>query len=475
MLQTTKQTANFLPHDQQTIVALCTPRGSGAIALIRLCGKDVFTVTNSLAKLAGQRALADVPTHTIHYGSIIDTKENVVIDHVLFLAMRSPQTFTGQDTIEITCHNNPFIIDRIISLALQHGARGAERGEFTRRAFLSGKVDLVQAEAINELIHAQTEHALKRSLQMLDGSFSSYVQNIEKQLTLLLGYVEASFEFLEEEQRDLAFDDTVRQRLQELQAHIAEAQKQFINQKQLREGVRITLCGNVNVGKSTLFNVLLGKERAIVTDIAGTTRDSIEATLYRNGVFLTFIDTAGVRTSHDIIEQKGIEKTSYEVASADVVLLVLDAHEPIHNHLASFIQSLIAEHKEKVIIVINKTETESALKNSTQELFAGLEKIKVSGIQQLGIQELLQAIDNRIATIFAQCNAPFLLNQRHALLLTEIDNGLQFVANSCRNSINYELVAYHLRQLLENLAQMTGRGVSERVLDTVFSEFCIGK
>lgn len=475
MPQEIKQPTNFLTQDDQTIVALCTPRGSGAIALIRLCGNDVFSIVSLFASLANKETLSNVASHTIHYGRIVDQALQAAIDNVLFLVMRAPRTFTGQDTIEITCHNNQFIIDHIISIAIKHGARLAQRGEFTRRAFLSGKLDLVQAEAINELIHAQSEEALKRSLQMLDGSLSSYLQALEQQIVQLLSYVEASFEFLEEEQRDLAFDDMIKERLQLLCERVAYLKKQFAHQKQIREGVRVVLYGCVNVGKSTLFNALLGQERAIVTDIAGTTRDTIEATCYRQGIFWTFIDTAGMRQSHDIIEQKGIEKTAQEVASADVVLLVLDAHNPPDVSFYSHIKPLLDAYKDKIIVVINKTESSQADWADDHEVCAGLDIIKISAMKGNGIPQLLERIDCRIQKICAQSSAPFLINQRHAGLLVEIEQGLEFIANRYSREISYELMAYHLRQLLEKLAQITGRGVSERVLNTVFDTFCVGK
>ena len=303
----TKINPALLSDDLDTIVALCTPRGSGSLALIRLSGNNAVAIADACTRLSSGNTLQESQSHTIHHGHIVDGETKV--DEVLFFLMRSPRTFTGQDTIEISCHNNPFIIEKIMTCAIIHGARHAQAGEFSKRAFLNGKIDLIQAEALNELIHAPTERALQTSLAQLKGSLSHYLSTLETDLVTLIGLVESSFEFLEEEQRDLSINQLIQAKLHALYAKIKELKNNFNQQKHIKQGIRITLIGTVNAGKSTLFNALLNQERAIVADLEGTTRDSIEATLYKKGNFWLLIDTAGLRNTDDQIEQQGIQRS----------------------------------------------------------------------------------------------------------------------------------------------------------------------
>ncbi len=465
---------HLLATDQEAIVALCTPRGSGALALIRLSGVNAFEVANSCARLSSNLSLLQAPSHTIHHGYVIDPADESTVDEVVFLLMRGPKTFTGQDTVEITCHNNHFIIERIIELTIQQGARAARGGEFTKRAFLNGKVDLLQAESINELIHAQTEYALRKSMATLHGSLSQSLQQLEAQLTNLLGYVEASFEFLDEEQRDLNFDQAIIQRTQTIFDFIVQLRKHFSSQKQIKEGVRVALLGMVNVGKSTLFNALARQERAIVTDIAGTTRDSIETGLYKNGNFWLLIDTAGIRQTVDVVEKMGIERSFAQAAAADVILVVVDATIPLTTEHAAHYALFINDYRDKVLVVINKIDAASDVA-LPPELLQGVPVISVSAKLGRGIADLEATIEHKIQKLFAQLNAPFLINRRQFKLLTEIQSKLEIIANSYSDGIHYELIAYQLKDLLESVSELTGRNVTEQVLDTVFNEFCVGK
>lgn len=472
------QKTYLLTEDQQAIVALCTPRGSGAIALIRLSGSNAIDVADCMARLSSGQSLLQAPSHTIHHGHVVDkNNNNEIIDEVLFLLMQAPKTFTGQNTVEITCHNNQFIIERVINLAITYGARAAGAGEFSKRAFMQGKIDLVQAEAINELLSAQTERALRQSMSMLGGSLSHHVTDIQAQLVHLLSYVEASFEFLDEEQRDLDFSQAVIERTDKILAQITELTAQFSHQKQVKEGIRIAVLGTVNAGKSTLFNALIKKERAIVADIAGTTRDSIEATTFSNGNFLLFVDTAGMRQTQDIIEQKGIERSFAEAAHADIILLVVDGTVALSAQQIEQYQALINDYAHKMIFVINKIDKGQQAHDDHfgLTLDCTIPTFKVCAKESLGIDALHDAIQQKIQELFSQLNSPFLLNQRQFKLLTEIEARLKFIANSYSDGIHYELVAYKIKDLLEKVSELTGKNVTEQVLDTVFSEFCVGK
>lgn len=307
-------------HDDETIIAQCTPQGNGAIALLRISGLEAIEVATKISSLASGLPLKNLPSHTIHYGYITNP-QGERIDHVMFLLMQGPKTFTGQNTVEITCHNNPFIIQAIIEQALLHGARMAKNGEFTKRAVLNKKIDIIQAEAINELIHANTQFGLKKSLAQLEGSFSHWIEKIQKKLLKALAFSEASFEFIDEE---MSFGPQIKTIITETLNTITSIKKTFEQQLHIRQGVRIALIGSVNAGKSSLFNALLNKERAIVTNIAGTTRDALEAGLYKDGIYWTLIDTAGIRQTEDVIEQEGIKRSLHEAQLADIILLIVD-------------------------------------------------------------------------------------------------------------------------------------------------------
>lgn len=455
-------------RDEETIIACCTPQGSGAIALLRLSGADVFSVLQKIASLPSGQPFTELATHTIHYGWVQDENAHH-IDQVLFLIMHGPRTFTGENVVEITCHNNPFIIQAIIKQALQNGARLATQGEFTRRAVLNGKIDLLQAEAINDLIHANTEMALKKSLEQLEGSLSHWISTIEGQLYKSLALCEASFEFIEEE--GLEFGPQISTMIAHILTTIEQLKKTFDQQQQIRQGIRITLIGSVNAGKSSLFNALLGKQRAIVSNIAGTTRDTIEAGIYRNNVYLTLIDTAGLRQTDDVIEQEGIKRSFEEAQKADIVLLVCDGSQQLMPQEEAIYQELIAQHEHKIILVQTKHDLCTAF---APTLF-GQPVIAVSSKTGAHITALEESIEQKIAMLLQNADSPFLLNKRQFNILLTLADKLTVVQSMLGEHIRYELVAHHLRDATEHLCELTGKSVSEKAMDTVFREFCVGK
>lgn len=462
---------HLLSDDLDTIVALCTPQGSGAIALIRLSGKNSKEIVDRFAQLSSGKNLETANSHTIHHGYVV-AENGDTIDEVLFFLMHGPKTFTGQDTVEISCHNNPFIIENIISQAIKRGARQARAGEFAKRSFLNGKIDLLQAESINDVIHAPTQLALQKALGQLKGSLSSSFEKIETDIIELLTLVEASFEFLEEEQRDLDFDTLVKKRINTMLAEIKNIKASFNQQQQVKEGVRVAIIGSVNAGKSTLFNALIRRDRAIVSTIEGTTRDSIEAGIQRNGQFWTVIDTAGLRNTGDFIEQKGIERSYQEAEKADIILLVYDASRVLSPLEEEVYQTILSSHATKSIVLGNKSDL-SQLKN--EHALRKQTTLFISAKQDHKVKELESSITEKITALFKELNSPYLLNQRQQLIITEISKHLKFIANSYSNSIEYEVVAYQLRDTLNKVSELTGKTISESVLDTVFSKFCIGK
>jgi len=455
-----------LAHDEQTIIASCTPKGSGAIALLRISGPNAIEIATSISKLASQKVLRELPTHTIHFGYVINPDDSH-IDQVLFLLMHAPRTFTGQHTVEITCHNNPFIISDIIKAAIAAGARIAENGEFTRRAVINNKIDLVQAEAINELIHANTTVALKQSMAQLEGSLSSWLTELEESLLNALALTEASFEFLDDE---ISFGPQIHEIISATRTKIKTIYKSFDQQQQIRNGIRIAILGSVNAGKSSLFNALLAKDRAIVTDIPGTTRDTIEAGLYKDGNYWTLIDTAGIRQSNDTIENQGIERSLKEAVLADIIILVFDASRSLSKDERAFYQSCIDKHKDKIILVRNKAD--EALDNSSM---FGQTCIDCSCKTKQNIDTIEKTIAAKIAALFDTINSPFLLNERQAHLLRTLEQQLGCIESMMHEPIQYELLSTHIKDALTLTLQLTGKTVSEQTMDRIFKQFCVGK
>ncbi len=455
-------------RDTQAIVSQCTPKGSGAIALIRISGDIALDVANSIAQLASGKSILKVPTHTIHYGSIC-YQDGTIIDHVMLFVMHGPKTFTGQDTVEITCHNNQFIIERIIARAIAAGARHAGHGEFSKRAFLQGKIDLIQAEAINELIHASNQQALKQSLAQLDGSFSQWLVAIEQRLIRCVALSEASFEFIDEE--ELEFGNQVKEQIQTIVNDISVLKKTFDQQQQIREVIRIAIIGSVNAGKSSLFNALVHQERAIVTEIAGTTRDALEAGLYVEGNYWTLIDTAGLRQTSDIIEKEGIRRSHEQAQKADIVLLVYDRSRKLSTDEQIIYHDLVTQYQNKVIIIAHKAD----LDECSNELLWLQSIIHVSSQPKKNIDAVHDAIAEKIIALFKNIESPYLLNQRHFNLVLELEKKLLTILEMLNGSIEYELLSCHLNDSLESLTELTGKTISEKGMDKVFREFCVGK
>lgn len=454
-------------QDEETIIAQCTPKGAGAIALLRLSGINVRKIVDSISRLPGNKKISDLNSHTISYGAVIDDSGNT-IDTVMFLIMDGPRSFTGQNVIEITCHNNPFIIDAIIAQAIKHGARLAQQGEFTKRAFLNGKIDLLQAEAINELIHANTQITLKQSLAQLKGSFSNWIHTIENELIRTLSWCEASFEFLDDEAE---FGAQIKANILKILDHIKEIKKTFNIQQQIRQGIRIALIGSVNAGKSSIFNALLNQKRSIVTNIAGTTRDAIEAGLYKNGNYWTLIDTAGLRQTNDIIEQEGIGKSFEEAQKADIILLIIDGSRALTHEESVVYQEIISKYAHKCILIQNKADLPKCLENSLIKNAA----IEFSSTTKLNLDALESLIEQKISKLFSSIESPFLLNNRQYNLLLTLEQKLNNIIEMLQGAIQYELISYHLKDSLETICELCGKSISEAGLDMVFKEFCVGK
>ncbi len=451
--------------EDQTIIAQCTPRGSGALALLRISGSYALEIATSISQLLSKQKITDVATHTIHAGYVID-ENNDPIDQVMFLVMHGPRTFTGENTVEITTHNNPFIIEAIIQQALTHGARIAQEGEFCKRAMLNGKIDLIQAESINELIHANTQMALKQSMAQVKGSFSQWIASIERDLIKAMALCQASFEFIEEE--NMTFSDEIRSIIQNTIDTIAQLKTTFNQQQRIRNGIRIAIIGSVNAGKSSLFNALLQQNRSIVTNIAGTTRDVIEAGLYKDQNYWTLIDTAGLRQTDDIIEKEGIERSLHEAELADIILLVIDASRPMHADEHSIYNKIATEYPDKIIIIYNKSD----LERKAELALSGLSISTKSRSDNILIEH---AIQSKITALFNNISSPFLLNKRHYNLLITLEMECHKILPLLTGNIAYELLSIHLQDAASHVSELTGKTISEDAMDEVFRSFCVGK
>lgn len=455
-------------HDDDTIVAQATPVGPGAIALIKLSGVASIAIAEGFCVLPSGKRLSECGTHTIHFARIVD-EAGQLLDQVMVMVMKGPATFTGQDTVEITAHNNQFIVESIIQRAIACGARMAQQGEFTRRSVLHNKMDLLQAEALNELIHAQTAHVVKQSLAQLEGSFSSWVASIEQKLLRVSAFSQASFEFIDEE---MVFDEEIKAGIQDIITTITRIKQTFTAQQQIRQGIRIAFVGSVNAGKSSLFNALIGTKRAIVSPQAGTTRDTIEAGLYKNGVYWTLIDTAGLRQTDDIIEQEGIQRAQKEAGLADIVVLVIDASSVLSSAELAEYKRLYYQYIHKSIVVYSKSDQVHIVEVAEFDPSLSVAVSSVTGAHLATLEALLT---KKIATILAAAQSPYLVNQRQFHILLGLEKQLQDIQGMLTGTIAYELLSYHVQDALALIGQITGKTASENSMDAIFRQFCIGK
>lgn len=451
--------------EDQTIIAQCTPHGSGAIALLRISGAQALHIATAISNLASGRKIAELPSHTIHFGSVVDDSAQE-IDQVMFLIMHAPRSFTGENTVEITCHNNQFIIQAIINQTIKHGARLAQSGEFCKRAMLNDKIDLIQAEAINELIHANTQMALKTSLAQIKGSFSHWIADIQQELVKAMAYCQASFEFIDEEH--MTFQENIKDILNNILCTIDKLKITFDQQQRIRQGIRIAIIGPVNAGKSSLFNSLLRQNRAIVTNIAGTTRDVIEAGVYKNQNYWTLIDTAGLRQTDDIIEQEGIQRSFEQAELADIILLVMDASRTIHPQELETILSIANQHQHKIITLFNKSDIRI-------EQTLPVQGLSISAQNQTDSQQIEELIEQKIDSLLQGAASSFLLNTRQFNLLLSLEQKCLEIIPLCTQNAPYEIISIYLQEAAADLSELTGKTISEAAMDQVFRQFCVGK
>jgi tRNA modification GTPase len=455
---------NKLSGWEDTIVALATPPGVGAIGVIRLSGSKAIDIINALFS---SKDLHKQSSHTIHVGFI--KQGNKDIDEVVVSLFKNPKSYTGEDVIEISCHGSPYVQQQVVQACIEQGARLAKAGEFTQRAFLNGKLDLTQAEAVADLIASNTAASQKAALHNIRGGFSEVLKELRENLIQFSALIELELDFATE---DVEFAD--RKKFHELIDTASLTTKKLLHSFQLgnviKNGVSVAIIGRPNAGKSTLLNVLLNENRAIVSDIAGTTRDTIEEIINIDGILFRLIDTAGIREhSTDSIETIGIEKSLEKMRSADVVLYIFDVNTTTADELKKTVDDLTKQGL-KFLLVANKSDI-----TSTQKDYGAENIIAISAKNNIGIDELKQKLFGTTVAAEPVSENMIITNTRHYTALQEVQQSLDVIKNGLDNTIPGDLLALDIRHCLHYISEITGDISNENVLDYIFSKFCIGK
>ncbi|MFR3768892.1 MAG: tRNA uridine-5-carboxymethylaminomethyl(34) synthesis GTPase MnmE [Blautia sp.] len=456
---------------ETTIAAISTAMSASGIGIVRISGEDAMNVIAKIYRSKnGRKNIKEVKTHTIHYGYIYDGDETV--DEVLVMVMRGPKTYTGEDTVEIDCHGGVYAMKRVLETVLKNGAQVAEPGEFTKRAFLNGRLDLSQAEAVMDVIQAKSEVALKSSVEQLKGSVLRAVKEIRGKLLHHIAYIETALD--DPEHFDL---DGYPQELLE----VAEDQKKKVQKllksaddgKMIQEGIRTVILGKPNAGKSSLLNFLVGEDRAIVTEIAGTTRDTLEEYISLHGISLRIIDTAGIRETEDVVEKIGVEKARQMAEKADLILYVVDSSQPLDENDQEIMELLRGR---KSIVIYNKTDLASAVDMGSLREKTGSQVIPVSVVEETGIEDL----EKSIREMFFQGAISFddevyITNARHKTALEEAEKSLEMVTESIEAGMPEDFFSIDLMGAYEALGKILGESLGEDLVNEIFSKFCVGK
>ena len=448
-----------------TIAAISTTLGVGAISIIRVSGNDAIKIVNKIFK---GKNLEKIETHTINYGHIVDKDE--IIDEVLVSVMKSPKTFTTEDVVEINCHGGISTTNKVLELVLNNGARLAEPGEFTKRAFLNGRIDLTQAESIMDLINSKNESKRKVAIKGLNGYVSNIIRNLRQEILELLASIEVNIDYPEYEDAIVMTNDIVKPKITEIKEKLTKIINESENGKILTSGIKTIIIGKPNVGKSSILNRLLDEEKAIVTDIEGTTRDTVEGSITINGVSLNIIDTAGIRETEDIVEKIGVEKSLSLINEADLIIIVLNNNEELSEEDKKI---LTACKDKKVIVVINKSDLERKI---------NLDDIKYQNIVYTNTIDLngINSLKEKIVELFnlnelEQQDYTYLSNVRQISLAKDAYQILEEVDNGIKNEVPVDMIEIDIKRAWEKLGEIIGETYTEELIDQLFSQFCLGK
>ena len=451
-----------------TICAIATSQGVGAIAIIRVSGEDSISIVNKIFK---GKNLEKVETHTINYGHIID-KDNNVIDEVLVSVMKAPRTFTAEDTVEINTHGGISPTNKTLELLLESGCRLAEPGEFTKRAFLNGRIDLLEAEAVMDMIDSKTEQQRKMAINQISGKVSNLINDLRNDMVQIISNINVNIDYPEYDDVEIMTNNILVPKIQNLKIRIEKILKESENGKIIKEGIKTSIIGRPNVGKSSLLNNLLEEDKAIVTDIAGTTRDIVEGQISINGVLLNMIDTAGIRETNDLVESIGVEKSLKIMEESDLILFMVNNNEEITDDIVELLNKI---GDKNYLLVINKIDLERKI---------NLDKIKVekSKIVELSVKDNkgIDDLKNKIIELFnlnsLETKDPtYLSNTRSLSILRRCLDAIKEVENGLINDMPIDMIELDIKNIWEELGKINGTSYEEELLDEMFSRFCLGK
>lgn len=454
-----------------TITAIASAMSPSGIGIIRISGPESMDVIERIYKSKnGKKKIKEVSSHTIHYGFIMDGE--TVIDEVLVMIMKGPHTYTGEDTVEIDCHGGVLAMRKVLETVIKYGARPAEPGEFTKRAFLNGRIDLSQAEAVMDVISAKSEYALKSSLSQLKGSVQKCIKDIRSKIIYHIAYIESALDDPEHISVD-GYGDTLLTDIEPLREQIQGLLRSANEGKMIHEGIKTVILGKPNAGKSSLLNLLVGEEKAIVTDIAGTTRDILEEQIVLQGISLRMIDTAGIRETDDTVEKIGVDRARKSAEDADLILYVVDASVPLDEN-DKHIMGLL-ENK-KAIVLLNKSDLDTVVDESCLKEMVNAPVLWISAKEETGIRTLEDTIKELFFTGEINFNDEvYITNVRHKLALEEADKSLKLVENSIQMGMPEDFFTIDLMSAYESLGEIIGESVGEDLVNEIFSKFCTGK
>ena len=457
-----------------TIAAIATAMTNSGIGIVRISGEDAFTVIDRIYQSKnGKKKLSEEKSHTVHYGYIVDdTKENKIIDEVMVLIMRAPNTYTREDTVEIDCHGGVLVMQKILDTVICHGARPAEPGEFTKRAFLNGRIDLTQAESVMDVISSKNEFALKSSMSQLQGSLQKEIKELREKIIYEIAFIESALDDPEHISID-GYGQKLKTVAEECKERIEHLLDTADNGKILKEGIDTVIIGKPDAGKSSLMNVLLKKERAIVTDIAGTTRDVLEEQMNLNGITLNIIDTAGIRDTEDVVEKIGVDKAKDYLVNADLIIYVVDSSTPLDENDEKIMEMI---KNRTALVLLNKSDLDTV---TTEDIIAShlnQKIIKVSMKEAQGVDELENAIKELFFHGKVELNDEvYITNARHKAALSSARDSLNMVLDSIAMEMPEDFYSIDLMNTYEELGNILGESLGEDLVNEIFSKFCTGK
>jgi len=471
-------------YKNDTIAAIATALSDSGIGIIRISGDDAIYIVDSIFRSpSGKRILTKVQSHTVHYGYIVDKEENV-IDEVMVVVMKAPKSYTTEDTVEINCHGGVLVVQKVLQTVLENGARISEPGEFTKRAFLNGRIDLSRAEAVIDVIHSQNEYALSSSVSQLKGRLSDKIHKLREDILYQIAFIESALDDPEHISLD-GYPEQLAVKVTYFQQEIAKLLATADNGRLIKEGISTVIVGKPNAGKSSLLNMLLGEDRAIVTEIAGTTRDALHETINLHGISLNMIDTAGIHETQDVVEKIGVERAKKYAMDADLILYVVDASGNIDEDDQNIISLL---DDKKAIILLNKSDlenkiTEESLKENLVKRLKHSEDIRIlrtstidPSSENSGMEELEETIRNMFFEGELKHNNELVVtNLRHKEALQDALHSLQLVERSIENGMPEDFYSIDLTSAYASLGRIIGEEVDEDVVNEIFSKFCMGK